>query len=233
MKLESVVKYHSPRSLSPHALSVATSPDNLSGTDVMAALGMALKRAPLGYSAFCSKMNLSQRDRKRTVELLTVVGLRVSGRYPALTKLSAREQRAVIKVIAIYAYLDYARSPETEIPCHACSSTGSRKGKRCSKCAGKGMTRAACKDCKGRGQSVNRMKTELQGVPVYQDCKRCGGRGFERIPSAVVFRALCQVTSGISLDTWNKSVKQLLDFLITELHREEAWADRQISHITK
>lgn len=233
MKLESVVKYHSPRSLSPYALSAGTSPDNLSCTDVMAALGMALKRAPLGYSAFCSKMNLSQRDRQRTVELLTAVGHRVSGRYPTLTKLSDKEQRAVIKVIAIYAYLDYARSPETEIPCHACSSTGLRKGKRCSKCGGKGKKRAACKDCKGRGQSVNRMKTELQGVPVYQECKRCGGRGFERIPSAVVFRALCQVTSGISLDTWNKSVKQLLDFLVAELHREEDWADRQISRITK
>lgn len=233
MKLESVVKYHSPRSLSSHALSAGTSADNLSGTDVMAALGMALKKAPLGYSAFCSKMNLSQRDRKRTVELLTSVGLRVSSHYPALTKLSVREQRSVIRVIAIYAYLDYARSPETEIPCHACSWTGFRKGKRCSKCTGKGMTRAACKDCKGRGQSVNRTKTELQGVPVYQNCKRCGGRGFERIPSAVVFRALCQVTSGISLDTWNKSVKQLLDFLIAELHREEAWADKQICRITK
>ncbi|KAA5982037.1 hypothetical protein F3I50_29450 [Pantoea sp. M_5] len=28
--------------------------------------------------------------------------------------------------------------------------------------------------------------TRFQGVPVYQPCKRCSGRGFERIPSKIV-----------------------------------------------
>lgn len=93
--------------------------------------------------------------------------------------------------------------------------------------------RAACKDCKGRGEAVNRVMTRFQGVPVYQPCKRCSGRGFERIPSAVVFRAVCQVTQAVTLDTWNKSVKQLLEFLVAELHREEAWAEKTLSRITK
>lgn len=140
---------------------------------------------------------------------------------------------AVIFIIATYAFLDYSRSPDTELPCHACNCTGLRKGKRCSKCEGKGIVRAACKDCKGRGQSVNRSKTRFQGIPVYQSCKRCAGRGFERLPSAVVFRAVCQVTQAISLDTWNKSVKQLPEFLITELHKEEAWAEKQLRYITQ
>jgi len=233
MKLESVVKYHSPRSVSPFTRQSSRSPDNMTGSDVMAALGMTQKRAPLGYSAFFGKMQLSHHDRDRAVGLLTVTGMKSSVHYPALTKLPEDERLAVVTVIAGYAFLDYARSPDTESPCHACHGTGLRNGKYCSKCNGKGVVRAACKDCKGRGEAVNRVMTRFQGVPVYQPCKRCSGRGFERIPSAVVFRAVCQVTQALTLDTWNKSVKQLLEFLVAELHREEAWAEKALSRITK
>lgn len=235
MKLESVVKYHSPR---PNTFSVGSSratpsPDNMTGKDVMAALGFVIRRAPLGYSAFCGKMELSKQDKQRAVRLLTAAGIRESVRYPALHKLPQAEREAIVAVIAGYAFLDYARSAATELACHKCEGAGFRQGKRCTKCQGKGFTRAACKDCKGRGESVNRIKTRLQGVPVYQHCKRCAGRGFERIPSTVVFRAICQVTDAISLDVWNKSVKQLLEFLTSELHREEAWAETNLFRVTK
>ena len=225
MKLESVVKYHSPRpnvfcAVSPRA---TPAPDNMTGNDVMTALGFVIRRAPLGYSAFCGKMELSQQDKQRAVRLLTAAGIRESVRYPALYKLPQAEREAIVAVIACYAFLDYARSAATEVPCHQCQGTGFRKAKHCTK----------CKDCKGRGESVNRMMTRFQGVPVYQPCKRCSGRGYERIPSAVVYRALCQVTQAITTDTWNKSVKQLLAFLVAELHREEAWAEKQLAHITK
>lgn len=235
MKLESVVKYHSPRpnvfcAVSPRA---TPAPDNMTGNDVMAAMGFVIRRAPLGYSAFCGKMELSQQDKQRAVRLLTAAGIRESVRYPALHKLPQAEREAIVAVIAGYAFLDYARSAATEVPCHQCQGTGFRKAKHCTKCQGKGFTRAACKDCKGRGESVNRMMTRFQGVPVYQPCKRCSGRGYERIPSAVVYRAVCQVTQAITTDTWNKSVKQLLAFLVAELHREEAWAEKQLIHITK
>jgi len=233
MKLESVVKYHSPRSVSPFTRQSSRSPDDMTGSDVMAALGMTQKRAPLGYAAFFGKMQLSHADRDRAIRLLTTIGLRVSAQYPALNKLPEKERQAIITVIAGYAFLDYARSPDTESSCHACHGSGLRNGKCCSKCGGKGVVRAACKDCKGRGVSVNRMMTRFQGVPVYQPCKRCSGRGIERITSAVVYRAVCQVTDAITLDTWHKSVKQLHEFLIAELHREESWAEKALSRITK
>ncbi|ERM09611.1 antitermination protein [Pantoea agglomerans] len=233
MKLESVVKYHSPRSVSPFTRQSSRSPGDMLGSDVMAALGMTQKRAPLGYSAFFGKMQLSHHDRDRAVGLLTKTGMKASVHYPALSRLPEDERMAVVTVIAGYAFLDYARSPDSESPCHACHGTGLRNGKYCSKCNGKGVVRAACKDCKGRGEAVNRVMTRFQGVPVYQPCKRCSGRGFERIPSAVVFRAVCQVTQAVTLDTWNKSVKQLLEFLVAELHREEAWAEKTLSRITK
>jgi hypothetical protein len=156
MKLESVVKYHSPRSVSPFTRQSSRSPDDMTGSDVMAALGMTQKRAPLGYSAFFGKMQLSHHDRDRAVGLLTVTGMKSSVHYPALTKLPEDERLAVVTVIAGYAFLDYARSPDTESPCHACHGTGLRNGKYCSKCNGKGVVRAACKDCKGRGEAVTR-----------------------------------------------------------------------------
>lgn len=233
MKLESVVKYHNPRSVSPFTRQSSRSPDDMTGSDVMTALGMTQKRAPLGYSAFFGKMHLSPYDRDRAMRLLAMIGMKASARHPALTKLPEEECMAVIKIIAGYAFLDYARSPDTESPCHACNGSGQRNGKCCSKCNGKGVVRAACKDCKGRGEAVNRVMTRFQGVPVYQPCKRCSGHGVERITSAVVYRAVCQVTDAITLDTWNKSVKQLHVFLIAELYREEAWAERQLMNITK
>jgi len=233
MKLETAVKYHCPRSVTPFIRRSSLSPDAVTGSDVMAALGMTLKRAPLGYSAFFGKMNLSSHDRNRAIRLLAEAGLKASVYYPALTKLPEEELKAVITVIACHAFLDYARSPDTELSCHTCNGTGLWEGKCCCKCDGKGVLRAACKDCKGRGHSVNRTLTRFQGVPVYQPCRRCSGRGVQRIPSTAVFKAVCQVTQALSADTWNKSIKQLLDFLITVLHQEEAWAEKQLSRITK
>jgi hypothetical protein len=56
---------------------------------------------------------------------------------------------------------------------------------------------------------VNQDLTEKQGVPVLSDCKRCGGRGYERIPSTEAYAAVCQITDAITLDTWKKSVALL------------------------
>lgn len=53
----------------------------------------------------------------------------------------------------------------------------------CSACNGKKVISCACGDCRGRGKAVNIVLTEKQGVPVLADCKRCSGRGYERIPS--------------------------------------------------
>lgn len=103
---------------------------------------------------------------------------------------------------------------------------------RCSSCKGKGVISAACSDCNGRGKAVNRKLTEEQGVPVIADCKRCGNRGFERIPSTKVHRAVCQATEDISLDTWKKSVKPFYDSLIGKLEIEESWANSALRKVT-
>ncbi len=103
----------------------------------------------------------------------------------------------------------------------------------CPQCKGKKAVSCACKDCHGRGKAVNQALTEQQGVPVLADCKRCSGRGFERIPSTEAYAALREITDAISLDTWKKSVKPFYDQLITKFDIEEAWADAQLKQITK
>ncbi|HHG9580255.1 TPA: antitermination protein [Citrobacter freundii] len=103
----------------------------------------------------------------------------------------------------------------------------------CQKCQGKRVISAACNDCHGRGQVVNQDETEKQGVPVMGNCKRCGGRGYERILSTEVHNAICKITDAITLDTWKKSVKPFFDELITKFDIEEAWAEAQLKQITR
>lgn len=97
--------------------------------------------------------------------------------------------------------------------------------KVCPKCNGKQVMKTACNDCRGRCMAVDKKESERQGVPVKKLCKRCSGRGYERIPSTDAFRAISNLTESISLDTWKKSVKPFYDELITCLEVEESRAD--------
>lgn len=103
----------------------------------------------------------------------------------------------------------------------------------CPQCKGKTVISCACSDCHGRGKAVNQALTEKQGIPVLADCKRCGGRGYERLPSTEAYAAVCQITDAISLDTWKKSIKPFYDQLITKFDIEEAWAEKQLKQITR
>jgi len=233
MKLENLISYHSPRSLLPDNLFSPKSPDSLSSEDILAVMGILQSRAPLGYSAFFGKFKNGGSDVKRAVALLATEGLKVAQAYPVLRKLSENERKAVIDVIAQYAYADWSRSAETEIECLTCKGTGLRSGNVCPKCLGKRVVRAACKDCKGRGIALDREKTAIQGVPVYKNCVRCDGRGYKRIASTEVFRAVSLVTEKITLDTWNKSLKNLYDFLITRVEQEQTQAELQLNCLVK
>ncbi len=75
----------------------------------------------------------------------------------------------------------------------------------CHQCKGKKVVSSSCNDCHGRGKAVNRELTAKQGVPVFTDCKRCGGNGYARMPSTEALEAIRLVTDAISLDTWKKS----------------------------
>lgn len=277
MNLESTVKYHFPKSTQISNSPRATASDSLTGTDIMAAMGMTQERAALGYSAFLGKMGISNNDREKAITLLADYARNQCDKVAALRKLDPGVKPLVIQVLAAYAFEDYSRSASSKKTCDCCGGSGFieaevftnktsisplnkefvkmslamgvreivpsqyqqcrevRESVRvlCQKCLGKGTVSTACNDCHGRGQAVNKKETERQGISVTASCKRCSGRGYERIPSTVAHNAICQLTDTITLDTWKKSVKPFFDQLITKFDIEEAWAESQLRQITR
>ncbi|AMJ70542.1 antitermination protein [Enterobacter cloacae] len=277
MNLESTLKYHFAKSTMISDSPRATASDSLTGTDIMAAMGMTQERAAMGYSAYLGKMGISKNDRERAIELLAQYALTKCDRVAALRKLDAGVKPMVMHQLASFAFEDYSRSAASVKQCDGCNGEGfidaevysmkshtPAKEKKfvkmslnmgaedirpseyevhrqvrevarvlCPQCKGKKVVSCACKDCHGRGRAVNQALTEQQGVPVLANCKRCSGRGFERIPSTEAYAALREITDAISLDTWKKSVKPFYDQLITRFDIEEAWADAQLKQITK
>ncbi len=254
MGLEATVKYHFPKGQIFSGTAPQTSPDTLTGTDYIAAMGMAMARAPIGYSAFMGKVGVSENDAARAVSLLTEFSLQSCDKVAALRKLDTDIKPAVMQVLATYAYMDYCRSAASVKPCECCHAKGfieadvfsmksplsggyARNVKDtvrvlCKQCGGKGVVSTACRDCNGRGRAVMKAETEKQGVPVMGDCKRCCGRGYERIPSTEAHNAIFEVTDSISLDTWKKSVKPFYDGLIGKLEIEESWANAALNKVT-
>lgn len=102
----------------------------------------------------------------------------------------------------------------------------------CPECKGKCVVSSACRDCKGRGKAMMEAESKRQCLPVIGDCKRCSGRGFERIPSTDAHNAISDFTESISLDTWKKSVKPFYDSLIVKLEIEESWANAALNKVT-
>lgn len=271
MNLENTVKYHFAKSTLISDSPRATGSGSLTGTDVMAAMGMTQERAAMGYSAFLGKMGISYNDRARAIELLAEYALTKCDKVPALRKLDCAVKPLVMRQLATFAFEDYSRSAASVKQCDCCSGQGfieadvftmkshytmklpqwakdlmqspsdfevKRHVKEaakilCSTCKGKKVVSCACKDCHGRGKAVNQDLTEKQGVPVLADCKRCGGRGYERIPSTEAYAAVCRITDAISVSTWEKSVKRFYDQLITKFDIEEAWAEEQLKQITR
>jgi len=277
MNLENTVKYHFAKSTMISDSPRSTASDALTGTDIMAAMGMTQERAAMGYSAFLGKMGISHNDRERAIALLAEFALTKCDKVAALRKLSEGVKPLVMHQLATFAFEDYSRSAASVKQCDCCAGQGfveadvftmktampkkadlppdwneakmarsvkpsmweKRRNVRdqvkviCRKCTGKGVVSAACNDCRGRGKAVNQKETKKQGVPVFSTCKRCSGRGYERIPSTEAYAAVCQITDAITVATWEKSVKPFYDQLISKFDIEEAWAEAQLKQITR
>lgn len=105
--------------------------------------------------------------------------------------------------------------------------------KACPKCNGKRVIKTVCNDCRGRRVAVDKKESKRQGAPVIKPCKRCSGRGYERLPSTQAYRAVSCITESISLDTWKKSVKPFYDEMIIRLEVEESKADAALKLTTE
>ena len=256
MNLESTIKFHSPKSPQLTDSPRGTASDALTATDVMAAFGMVQSRAPLGFSAFSGKMDLSENDKKKSIQLLMQYGLKHCGKVAALRKLETNVRGKVVQTLATFAYLDYCRSAASQVECPCCQGKGvSRQRKKvikhpgcgektpakiaeevaetlCQKCNGAGVISTSCVKCRGRGVALDRSKTELKGAPVCSPCKQCSGRGYERIPSTSAFRAISMLSDSLTIDNWKRGVKQFYEDLIAHIEKEEEYANDILSKVT-
>lgn len=259
MKLENSLKNFHPKSPTFGDVSGCTAPDRLTGTDIMAAMGMTESQAKFGMTAFLAKNDISEEDKFSTVEALTQYAKKITPKLVA--KAAGKKLGYCLIILARMAFEDYARSAGAVFPCSACSGKGliySRKdvtkhpgitkldgtviiepwtkneevGELCQECNGKGQLAHRCR-CKGRGKVLDEAKTELQGVPVYKDCPRCAGKGFNRVPSSVAFNAIKHLVPDLTQSSWSRNWKPFYESLTGKCYTEENEAEQVFSKLIK
>ncbi|MEX9908559.1 antitermination protein [Providencia rettgeri] len=259
MKLENSLKNFHPKSPTFGDVSGCTAPDRLTGTDIMAAMGMTESQAKFGMTAFLAKNDISEEDKFSTVEALTQYAKKITPKLVA--KAAGKKLGYCLIVLARMAFEDYARSAGSVFPCSACSGKGliyKRKdvvkhpgimkldgtviiepwtkneevGELCKECNGKGKLAHRCR-CKGRGKVLDEAQTELQGAPVYKDCSRCTGRGFNRVPSSVAYNAIKHLVPDLTQSSWSRNWKPFYEKLASKCFIEESAAEQAFSRVIK
>lgn len=254
MNLENTVKYHFAKSTMISDAPRATASDSLTGTDIMAAIGMTQSRAPLGFSAFLGKMDISDYDRERAIDLLTKYAIEHCDKVAALRKLENDVKPKVMQVLATFAFADYSRSAASTRTCDCCHGNKfveaevmtmkhigrphlSEKRETvkvlCHKCKGKGVLTNACQ-CNGKGTVLDKEKTILQrGVPAYKTCSRCNGRGYARLLPDSVRKYICATVMDIPETTWRRSYKDFFESLVGECIKQEEYANQMLNKVTR
>lgn len=254
MRIEAVLKHFSPKSLMITDIPGATASDSLSGTDVMAAIGMCQASARFGMSAYLGKAGISQRDREDAAKALALYARKTA---PALlSKAAGRKMGQCMIVLAKFAYDDYARSAADTTKCPHCRGHGvtntlanvmTHPGcgektpptyqlqlveNQCVTCHGKGKLSARCR-CGGTGRVRDIEKSKLVGAPVEKDCERCDGLGFKRQPSTLAFTAIRHLVPDLNERTWRRNWKPFYEKLITKCEMEESCAGDEFQKITR
>ncbi|EKP3046850.1 antitermination protein [Escherichia coli] len=238
MNLESILKFHFPKSPRLSDESRGTSPDALNTMDALTAAGMAQSRVTLGYSAFLGKMELSQAEKNKAVSLLIDRLKSIAKDYEYVMELNEDQRNGLIILVAVFAFLDYCQSAATEKVCPDCGGykfTFDDYGEKhlCSKCKGHGKVRNHCKQCKGRGEVPDKTASEAAEMPVFKTCQHCGGRGYSRFPVDLVRQAVNQLVFPVSRSNWWKKYRVFYEDAIAELFKEEARAESEIKRVTR
>ncbi|ENB6684378.1 antitermination protein [Yersinia enterocolitica] len=122
MRLESITKHFFAKSTMISDSPRATASDSLTGTDIMAALGLADLKSGFGLELFLAKQGIS--NPHRAVESLTQYALKESIKYKAISKLDEDIKQSVVQTLARYAFADYARSAASIRECECCKGEG-------------------------------------------------------------------------------------------------------------
>ncbi len=259
MKLENALKNFHPKSPTFGNVAGCTSPDRITGTDIMAAMGMTESQAKFGMTAFLAKNDVSEEDKFSTVEALTLHATRIA---PKLVRKAAGNKLGHCMVIlAKMAFEDYSRSAGSVCECPDC---GGKKliysikpvvkhpgilsdfgdmvfeptiknemvGELCQTCNGKGSLSHRCR-CKGRGKVLDEEQTLLQGVEVMKLCPRCSGRGYKRMPSSVAYAAIKHAVPTLTQPSWSRHWKPFFERLTEKCFIEESIAEQAFSRVIR
>ena len=126
MKLEASLKHFSPQGMHISDDVKGTSPDRLTCTDVMAAIGTTSSRARFGLAAFFGKAGISKTDEQLAVQALARHAMDVAPKN--VRKAAGGELGWCMLMLAQFAFAEYSRSAATSVTCHTCNGAGLIKG---------------------------------------------------------------------------------------------------------
>ncbi|MEY0213042.1 antitermination protein [Providencia rettgeri] len=173
MKLENALKNFHPKSPTFGNVAGCTSPDRLTGTDIMAAMGMTESQAEFGMTAFLAKNDVSEEDKFSTVEALTQYALKVAPKL--VRKAAGKKLGYCLIVLAKMAFEDYARSAGSVCQCSACRGKGLIDKKVT---ITKYSTREAIFPSFSKSQPKRYTNTERDVVETEKViCESCNGKG--------------------------------------------------------
>ncbi|MFI8417715.1 antitermination protein [Serratia sp. NPDC078593] len=260
MRLEAALKHFSPQGLAITDSSTCTSADRVTGTDVMAALGMAESKAEFGMAAFLGKTGISQEDKTRAIVALAQYAKRKAPKH--VGKVAGRRMARCMEILAVFAYEEYSHSAGTGVTCHDCNGVGLVSVRRdvvkyagyigadgeekippvvetqtvqelCTSCNGKGIRHKRCRNCKGTGKALDRCATKASGAPVIKDCERCNGKGFSRTPSSTAYKAITALLPELTQSSWSRNWKPFYEALVAKCDIEEGVAATEFQKLTK
>lgn len=259
MKLESAVKYFSPKSQKYDGTSPATGSDSLTGTDLMGAIGYCQSKAGFGMSAFLAKTGVSNDDRYRTIEQLLSYAHRTAPKL--VIRAAGGKLGKCLAVLSKLAFEEYSRSAATTSDCQHCTGTGFKQverevvkyagyinlsgeevipprtetelvKERCQHCNSKGSITARCR-CNGTGRVRDLAESAQQGAPVERECERCSGRGYRRMPSSRAFQAVTLLLPDLTQSSWSRNWKPFFEKLVAKCEIEENHADAEFRKVTR
>lgn len=122
MKLESALKHFSPQGMNISDSVKGTSPDRVSGTDVMTAIGTTSSRARFGLAAFFGKAGVSKTDAQLAVQALVRHAIDTAPKN--VRKAAGAAFGECMLLLSQFAFAEYSRSAASTATCNTCSGTG-------------------------------------------------------------------------------------------------------------
>ncbi|HFJ0016158.1 antitermination protein [Shigella boydii] len=240
MKLEASLKYFSPQGMYIGDDVKGTSPERLTGTDVMAAIGTTSNRERFGLAAFFGKAGISKTDEQMAVQALARHAMEIAPKN--VRKAAGGEFGWCMLVLAQFAFAEYSRSAATSVTCHSCSGTGLTPRKQVIRKVSYPWGKApywASRSRAVRPSDWEKWAEVTEVVPVVCDvCKgkgvisarcRCGGKGEVLDRKATSERGvpvfkICERCSGKGfVSIKSATVHRAIQIYIPDLH-QSSWS---------